>query len=57
MLERVAQAMTPVLKKRIITLMKDSKTASGLPNSFSYVIFYTFELAKHLHAEKRQKYF
>ena len=55
MLERVDQTMPPVRywKNRIITLLNDSTTASGLPNSYSYVIFYTFEPAKHLHVRKR----
>ena len=59
MLERVVHVTTPVRywKNRIITLLIDSSTASGLPNSFHKVLFYTFESAEQLHARKRQNTF
>ena len=58
MLERVAHTMTPVLwKNKIIPLLNDSKTESGLANSYSQVIFYTFESVKHLHAMQFVKSF
>jgi len=44
---------TSALKNRSIILLNDSKTARGLPNNYSSVIFNTFEPAKQLHAGKR----
>jgi len=35
-------------------LLNDSTTASGFTNSYSQLIFYTFEPAKHLHAGKNK---
>jgi len=45
--------ISALLKKNsIIPLPNDSSTTSGLPNSYSSVICYTFESAEQLHARK-----